>query len=128
MSFVGSRKNNNESEKRLLSRFDKHFDIAPDVVVGYGIRYYDIPLLSQKYTLYRKGLKLYGLRDMLSTALIIDLAPFYGYKKLSEIALNLDKFDENCKRLEQESGSSKKARWIYDMWRKSRRKFKKSSV
>ncbi|MEM4416077.1 MAG: 3'-5' exonuclease [Candidatus Caldarchaeum sp.] len=119
-------KNNNESEKRLLSSFDEYLDnIEPDVVVGYGIRYYDIPLLSQKYTLYRKGLKLYGLSDMIDTSLIVDLAPFYGYRKLSNIILNLDGFDAHCKRLERESESSQKARWVYDKWRKSRRGFKK---
>lgn len=140
-------KNNNESEKRLLSRFSEHLDkIEPDVVVGYGIRYYDIPLLSQKYMLYRKVLSLNGLRDMLNTSLIVDLAPFCrydnSYRGLKDIIVsNPDIFGKDCaelkqasekrdskpsqkSRLKRHSGwSEKKARWIYDTWRKNRRKF-----
>ncbi len=70
------------SEKKLLEEFDRELEtIKPLGVVGYGIRNYDITLLSIKKTRYKLQQPPWKLIDMLESAVHIDIYHVLKYKR-----------------------------------------------
>ena len=118
-----------ESEISLLNKLnDEIGKIRPLGVIGYGIRFYDIPLLTLKKE--RHPIKLWKVIDMLESACHVDLYHILkqkGYRKLYE-AINSNEFKElpllRNKNIVPRSGEEK-AKEIYRLWKEDRNNLEK---
>jgi DNA polymerase elongation subunit (family B) len=112
------------SEKSLLEKLDRELsDVKPLGVIGYGVRFYDIPLLVIKRRYHK--LLLWKLIDLTESTAVIDLyhiLKYKGYKKL-EGALSSQEFRHlPLKRTKQlvSSYRDEKGKDIYRLWKKDR--------
>lgn len=139
--FIAEKTNDNE-EKRVLKMFSSYVEkVKPIALVGYGIRGYDIPLLVMKNSYYfrrkearsesggggPKKVDTRALRDTLNCTLLIDLGPYFRYKRFKEL-LNELKGDVGWIKVPKYYGEVEgkdKAANIFQMWRRDRDEFKK---
>jgi|FaiFalDrversion3_1042247.scaffolds.fasta_scaffold05735_1 DNA polymerase elongation subunit (family B) len=120
-----------ESEKRLLENLDKELsDVKPLGVVGFGVRFYDIPLLVIKRRYHK--LLLWKLIDLAESTAIIDLyhiLKYRRYKNLEEV-LSAQEFKHlPLKRTRHlvSTNRDEKGKDIYGLWKEDRETLRKYS-
>lgn len=122
------------SEMELLRELGEYLGrIKPLCVLGYGIRQYDIPLLTIKKQHYGNRMETWSefwkLVDFTESAIHLDLyhiLKYEGYRKFEEV-LSSDKFaDLPLKRVRQTVAGNRKekASEIYRLWREDKEKLK----
>lgn len=117
-----------ESEKELLIELDKELSyIKPLVVIGYGIRQYDIPLLVIKKERYgkRHNLILWRLVDTTESAAVVDLyhlLKYKRYKKLEDVLTSQEFSRLPLRRTKQlvSRDREEKSKEIYVLWKEDK--------
>jgi len=115
-----------ESEEYLLIKLNDEIEkIEPLCVTGYGVRYYDIPLLQLKKRKY--NLKIWKVVDLLEATVQIDLYQFFKYKKFKKLADVLKSSEyahlpfRKTKSLITDN-RSEKSEVIYQLWKEDKQR------
>lgn len=122
-------KDNDESEKDLLTEFDDELvDIKPLCVLGYGHQQYDIPLFCIKKQHYK--LFLWKIIDLCESAVHIDLYHILKYKKYKRFGEVLDSSefaDLPLMRTKElvTADRANKGKEIFRLWREDRKTLRK---
>ena len=113
-----------ESELELFQKFNIELkQIRPLCVVGYGLRYYDIPLLHMKRRHY--NIPMWNIVDLIESTFQVDLYHILKYKRYKKLAdvISSDEFSDlplkRTKDIVSKSGM-KKGEDIYRLWKDSK--------
>ena len=117
-----------ESEVKLLEKLnEKLSNIKPLAVIGYGVRQYDIPLLTIKKERYHKrhNQRFWKLVDLVELAAVIDLyhiLRYRGYKKLEENLYSQEFSNLPLKRTKRlvSTDRDEKRKDVYRLWKEDR--------
>jgi len=117
-----------ESEEYLLVNLNDEIEkIKPLCVTGYGIRYYDIPLLQLKRRKY--NLKIWNIVDLIESTVHIDLYQLFKYNKYRKLADVLKSSEyanlpfRKTKNLVTDDRNTK-AEEVYQLWKEDKQKLK----
>lgn len=114
-----------ESELELLKKFNTELkQIKPICVVGYGLRYYDIPLLHLKRRQY--NITIWHIVDLIESTFQVDLYHILKYKKYKKLddVISSDEFSDLPLKKTKDIVSKdkmKKGEDIYKLWKENRK-------
>lgn len=117
-----------ESELELLKKFNTELkQIRPLCVIGYGLRYYDIPLLHLKRRHY--NITIWYIVDLIESTFQVDLYHILKYKKYKRLAdvISSDEFSDLPLKKAKDIVSKdkmKKGEDIYKLWKENKEDLK----